>query len=145
MTQKHCLEYIVNQEGEGGLAMMNPSFLGRCLRSRVVVHSLLLISCVVTRVGVCGLCKAKSTETLAVSVRLFPGCRKPLIFMGIVFPNLYSHIFQSIPSSLRDRLFQIDGWAESPPHSRLPMGHLPAQPQARREPASTATGLQRLP
>lgn len=89
--------------------MMNPSFLGRCLRSRVVVHSLLLILCVMTGVGRCGLCKAKSTETLDVSVRLFPGCRKPLIFMGTVFPNLYSHIFQSIPSSLRDRLSQTDG------------------------------------
>lgn len=60
-------------------------------------------------------CAKSRAETLAVSVRLFPGCRKPLIFMGTVFPNLYSHIFQSIPSSLRDGLSQTDGWAESSP------------------------------
>lgn len=80
-------------------------------------------------------CKAKCTENQPhVSQTLFPGCRTPLIPMGPVPPDLYSHIFQSIPSSLRDTLFHTDRWARSPPHSPFPMGHLPAQPQARREP-----------
>lgn len=149
MTQKHCLEFIVNQEKEGGLTMMNQPLIPRQMPQvkggggpQPTLN--FIYGDGGGRWGY-GLSKANSTETLAVSVRLFPGCRKPLIFMGTVFPNLYSHIFQSIPSRLRDTLSQTDGWAESPPHSRLPVGHLPAQPQARREPASTATGLQRLP
>lgn len=98
--------------------MRNPSLLGRCLRSRGA-HSPLLILCTVTRRD----CKPRGQRTYPCqSVSRLQEVPAP---PRTVFPNLGSHIFQSIPSSLS----HTDGL--SLPHNPFPTRHLPAQPQAR--------------
>lgn len=86
-------------------------------------HSLLFILYMVTG----KVFEPRSQRTYPVSVRPQSSWGQfSLIFIAI--------IFQPLSSSLRDILCHRDRWAKSPPHSPFPMGHLPAQPQARREP-----------
>lgn len=108
--------------------MRDPSLLLSCLSSRGA-HSSLFISYIVTG----RLCKQRTYPCQAVCFQA-AGCRKSPLLLGTVFPNLGSHIFQSIPSSLS----HTDRWAES---STQPISHkTPACPasgrQSRRAPAT---------